>query len=110
MTTQKTPQSVGGIESIKTQEPLLESEQVLPEPQQGIGSGSYLIDLATGTWRVSPDLYKIFGIDETSLRTLDEWVGLLHPSSQEKCIEYRSQEVSEKTLIDYQCRIVRVND
>jgi PAS domain S-box-containing protein len=110
MTTQKTPQSAGGTESIKTQEPLLESEQVLPEPQQGIGSGSYLIDLATGTWKVSPDLYKIFGIDETSLRTLDEWVGLLHPSSQEKCIEYRSQEFSEKTLINYQCRIVRVND
>jgi PAS domain S-box-containing protein len=110
MSTQKNPQPVEGTESIKTQEPLRMSEPLLSEPQQGFGAGSYLIDLATGTWKVSPDLYKIFGIDETSLRTVEEWVGLLHPSSREKCIEYRSQEAAEKTLIDYQSRIVRIND
>ena len=109
MSTKKTSHPVDGTESIKTQAPLQESELVLPEPQ-GIGAGSYLIDLATGTWKVSPDLYKIFGIDETSLRTVEEWVGLLHPCSREQCIEYRSQEAAEKTLIDYQSRIVRIND
>ena len=96
--------------TIKAQELLQENEPLLREPRQGVGLGSYVIDLATGTWKVSPELYKIFGVDETSLHTLEGWVGLLHPDSREKCIEYRSHEELEKTRIDYQCRIVRIND
>ena len=95
---------------IKAQELLQENEPVSRELRQGVGLGSYVIDLATGTWKVSPELYKIFGIDETSHRTLEGWVALLHPDSRGKCIAYRSHEESEKTHIDYQCRIVRIND
>jgi two-component system cell cycle sensor histidine kinase/response regulator CckA len=110
METRKTLQVPEEAKIIKTQELLRENELMLREPRQGVGLGSYVIDMATGTWKVSPELYKIFGIDETSLHTLEGWVGLLHPGSREKCIEYRSHEESEKTRIDYQCRIVRVND
>jgi len=110
METRKVLQVPEEAKIIETQELLQENEPVLRELRQGVGLGSYVIDLATGTWRVSPELYKIFGIDETSLHTLEGWVGLLHPDSREKCIEYRSHKESEKTRIDYQCRIVRVND
>jgi two-component system, cell cycle sensor histidine kinase and response regulator CckA len=110
MEIRKTPQALDETEAIKAQELLRKNEGVFDQPGQGIGVGSYVIDVATGTWKVSPELYKIFGIDETSLHTLEGWVGLLHPNSREKCIEYHSQEESEKTRIDYQCRIIRIND
>jgi PAS domain S-box-containing protein len=110
MNTRKTPQPQDETETIAAQELLRENERVLLGARQGLGVGSYVIDLATGTWKVSPELYKIFGMDETSLHTLEGWVDLLHPNAREKCIEYHSQEESEKTRIDYKCRIVRVND
>ena len=110
METRPPPQSPDETETIKTQELLRENERVLCELRQGVGVGSYVIDVATGAWKVSPELYKIFGIDETSLHTLEGWIGLLHPDSREKCIEYHLQEESEKTRIDYQFRIVRIND
>ena len=110
METRKILQVPEEAKIIKAQELLQENEPMLREPRQGVGLGSYVIDLATGTWKVSPELYKIFGIDETSLHTLEGWVGLLHPDSRGKCIEYHSHEESEKTRIDYQCRIVRIND
>lgn len=110
MSTQKPAPAQDGAESLKTQELQPKSQHVLSEPRQGIGAGSYVIDLATGTWKVSPELYKIFGVEETSLRTLEGWVALLHPDSREKCIEYRLDEELETTRIDYQCRIVRIND
>jgi PAS domain S-box-containing protein len=96
--------------TIEAQELSGENKRVLRESQQGIGIGSYVIDLATGTWKVSPELYKIFGIDETRLHTLEGWVGLLHPDSREKCTEYHSQVESEKTRFDYEYRITRIND
>ena len=110
MSIQKPAPAQDGAESLKTQELQPKSQHVLTEPRQGIGAGSYVIDLATGTWKMSPELYKIFGVDETSLHTLEGWVALLHPNSREKCVVYRSHEESEKTHIDYQCRIVRIND
>lgn len=110
METPKILQAPDETKTIKAQELLQENEPLLREPRQGVGLGSYVIDLATGAWKVSPELYKIFGVDETSLHTLEGWVALLHPDSREKCIEYRLDEELEKTRIDYQCRIVRIND
>jgi PAS domain S-box-containing protein len=110
MKTRKTPQAPDETETIKAQESLRENERMLCEPRQEVGVGSYVINVATGTWKVSPELYKIFGIDESSLHTLEGWVGLLHPDSRETCIEYHSQEEWEKTHFDYTCRIIRIND
>ncbi|MBV5337406.1 MAG: hypothetical protein J0653_05475, partial [Deltaproteobacteria bacterium] len=55
---------------------LLESERDLHYSQQLARVGSYVADLKTQSWRSSPILDDIFGIDETFNRTIVNWCAM----------------------------------
>ena len=64
----------------------------------------------SNTWSASPEIYNIFGIDETYPHTLAGWVGFIHPDSQKELLAYHKQVVDEGKRFDHQYKIIRIND
>jgi diguanylate cyclase (GGDEF)-like protein/PAS domain S-box-containing protein len=92
------------------EEDFKEREQFLLVSQKVARIGSYLLDLKTGTWKCSPELNKIFGIDESYLYTMEGWFGVIHPDWREEIFDYFSNVETEKSQFDYEYKIVRNND
>lgn len=92
------------------QEALRANERFLRESQQVAGIGSYVTDLATGVWKVSPEMYKIFGIDASYPHTLEGWAAFLHPDTRDKLYAYHLEVERERKRFDYEYKIVRIND
>ena len=91
------------------------SERMLQDSQAVAHIGSYITSLsatnfATNTWKASPEIYKIFGIDSTYPHTLEGWAGFIHPDSKEELLAYHKQVVDERKRFDHQYKIIRVND
>ena len=94
---------------------LRSSERMLQDSQAVAHIGSYITELnatsfATNTWRASPEIYKIFGIDPTYPHTLEGWAGFIHPDSREELLAYHKQVVDERKRFDHQYKIIRIND
>ena len=67
-------------------------------------------DLGKSTWKVSPEFYKIFGIDENYPHTLDGWAGFIHPDHRGEMFAYHQYVVRERIPFNKEYKIVRVND
>lgn len=93
----------------KAEELLKESEYFLLESQKAAHIGSYSTDLLTRIWKASPELYNIFGIDDTYPHTLEGWAGMIHPDSRTELTEYHLQVEKEKKRFDYEYKIIRPN-
>ena len=89
---------------------LRENERLLRESQGAAHIGSYVTDLSTRTWKASPEMYRIFGIDETYPHTLDGWGGFIHPDSRADLFEYHLQVEAQKKRFDHEYKVVRIND
>lgn len=89
------------------EESLRESEYLLRASQKAAHIGSYSTDLRTRIWKASPELYKIFGIDDTYPHTLDGWAAMIHPDSRSELSEYHLQVEAEKKRFDYEYRIIQ---
>jgi len=94
----------------RTERALRENEHMLRESQRVAHIGSYSADLVTRTWKASPEIYLIFGIDESYPHTLDGWISFIHPDSRAELIEYHQQVEAERKRFDHDYKIVRVND
>lgn len=98
-------------ERIQAEEALRESETLLREAQTIAGLGSYILDIATGIWKSSPVLDKIFGIDEAYEHSMAEWFGLIHPEDLEKMEHYFRNDILEQgRSFDKEYRILRPED
>ncbi len=92
------------------QEALHANERFLRESQQVAGIASYVTDLATGVWKVSPEMYKIFGIDASYPHTLEGWAAFLHPDTRDQLYAYHFEVERERKRFDYEYKVVRIND
>ena len=95
----------------RTAQTLRESERLLRETQTVAGLGSYMLTIATGDWISSDILDRIFGIDETFVRTVEGWVSLIHPDDRAMMMDHFMNEVVGKHhRFNKEYRIVRNND
>ncbi len=90
---------------------LRESERSLREAQTIAGLGSYILDIATGSWKSTAVLDRVFGIDDQYVRSVEGWVALLHPEWRATMVAYLTEEIIGKgTRFDKEYQIVRRND
>ncbi|CAN5622565.1 hypothetical protein BH10ACI3_BH10ACI3_09710 [soil metagenome] len=110
------PVGVSGIarditERMQTEEQLRESEQLLRESQRIAGLGSYVLDIAAGSWKSSDVLDEIFGIDEAYERSVEGWTDLIHPDDRKITFDYLNSKVlGGGHVFDKEYRIIRLND
>ncbi len=97
-------------DSYRMEQALRESERFLRESQQVAHIGSYATDLRTRTWKASPGIYGLFGIDKSYPHTLDGWAGFIHPDSRDELVKYHSEVVVERKRFDHAYKIIRFND
>jgi PAS domain S-box-containing protein/putative nucleotidyltransferase with HDIG domain len=98
-------------ESRMAEEALRENENLLREAQIAADMGNYMLDFATGTWKSSSILDKIFGIDDTFIRSMEGWGELIHPDHRQEMMDYLTDEVIGKHVrFDREYKIVRKND
>ena len=90
---------------------LRESESLLKEAQVIADMGSYVLDFTTGMWKSSAMLDKLFGIDDSYIRSVEGWSDLIHPDHRQQMSDYFTYEVMGKhTRFDREYKIVRKND
>jgi len=92
------------------QRKLLESERDLSCSQRIARVGSYVTHLKTGTWRSSPILDDIFGIDDTFNRTIENWLKLMAPGYEQEMLDYYHVAVKNRVRVDKDYQIVRPVD
>ena len=94
----------------QAEERIIESESLLRESQKVAHIGSYYCDLISKTWKVTPELLKIFGVDETHPNTLDSWIESIHPDFRKMLVDDLFYKDIEKTIYQHQYKIIRIND
>jgi PAS domain S-box-containing protein len=95
-------------ERVEAEQALRNSEHLLRESQAVAGIGSYVTDLVAGYWSSSPELDRIFGINEAFDRSVEGWLSLIHPDSQDKLRCYLEEEVlAGRKRFDTEYKIVR---
>ena len=87
-----------------------ENEQLLRESQNVASIGCYAIDINAGTWKASPEIYTILGIDETYPTTIESWIDRVQPDSQKQLLEYLTQSDIKKKHFDQEYKIIRQSD
>jgi PAS domain S-box-containing protein len=94
----------------QAEERIIESESLLRESQKAAHIGSYSCDLINKTWKATPELLNIFGVDETHPNTLDSWIECVHPDFRKILIDDLFYKDIEKEIYQHQYKIIRVND
>ena len=97
-------------EQYRMETALRENERFLRESQEVACIGSYATDLRTRTWKASPGIYTLFGIDASYPHTLDGWAGFIHPDSVAELVAYHEEVVRERKRFDLSYRIIRIKD
>ncbi|MDO6595371.1 PAS domain S-box protein [Oceanihabitans sp. 2_MG-2023] len=90
----------------KAEQKLLESEYSLRQSQIVANIGSYIIDLNEMTWEGSTVLDSIFGIDKSFLKTIENWVSLIHPDEREDMLHYFENGIVNRIKYDREYRII----
>ena len=95
----------------RAEEAVRESENLLKESQIIAGLGSYDLDISTGIWISSDILDRIFGVNESYVRSIEGWADIIHPVDKDEIMHYFFDEVvGEKTRFDKEYRIIRKSD
>lgn len=98
-------------EQKRAEEALRESEEALRESQAIAGLGSYVVELASGTWKASAELRKILGIDLAYGAEVENGLALIHPEDRTWLTdEVRSEVLGAGRPLDRQFRILRQGD
>jgi PAS domain S-box-containing protein len=94
----------------KTEQALKESEYFFRESQRAASVGSYKINFMADSWDSSEVLDQIFGIEKGYVRSLQGWIGLIHPDDRAMIQQYLHQDVMTKHHpFNKEFRIVRVS-
>ncbi|HED06802.1 MAG TPA: PAS domain S-box protein, partial [Ignavibacteria bacterium] len=89
----------------------MKSEYFLSEAQRIAHIGSYELDVATGSWTSSDELYQIFGIDQNYNKNIETWKNILHPEDKEAIFAYLQNDVlTAHQTFNREYRIIRVSD
>jgi PAS domain S-box-containing protein/putative nucleotidyltransferase with HDIG domain len=95
----------------RAQEALREGERWLSESQRIASLGHYIYDIDNDTWRGSPSLYDVLGVDESYQRDFAGWLAVTHPEDRDRLARYFNEDVVGKRIpFDIEYRIVRPRD
>ena len=94
----------------KAESALIEREFWLSESQRAAQIGSYDLDISSGKWTCTNVLNEIFGIDDSYDKTVEGWVGIIHPDDKEEMLNYLQDIIAGKVNFDKDYRIIRVSD
>ena len=89
---------------------LSEKERLLRESQAVAHIGSFSANLINKSWKASPEIYKIFGIDESYSNTLDAWIGAINPDFREEFTKDLFKVKDGVKQFEHEYKIIRVND
>jgi len=89
---------------------LIENERLLRESQAIAHVGSYSADLINQSWKASPEINEIFGIEESYPHTLDAMFETIHPDFYEQLANDLFQVKIEDKHFEHEYKIIRVND
>lgn len=93
------------------EEALRESEYQLRESQKVANLGSYVYSLRNNTWKSSPTLNTVFGIDENYKTDLDGWLRIVHPDDRDMMLEYfKNNIMRDHEFFNKEYRIQRIFD
>jgi PAS domain S-box-containing protein len=91
----------------KIEETLKESERLLRESQEVAGLGSFAWDLTKWLWTSSSILDRIFGIDESYVRSFDGWLATIHPDFRQMVQNYNTDYfLGKKQKFDEEYKII----
>ncbi|MEI7728193.1 MAG: PAS domain S-box protein [Verrucomicrobiota bacterium] len=103
--------AAGELERLASEEALRESENLLRESQVIAGLGSYVLNVATGLWKSSEVLDKLFGIDKAYDRSVAGWTALIHSEDRSMMLDHFKNEVLGRVRpFNKEYRIIRHND
>jgi two-component system NtrC family sensor kinase len=92
-------------------EKLRASENFLKKAQAIAEVGSYALDVASGSWKSSEELDRMFGIDEAYARSVEGWTALIHPDDRAMMDDYlRNEVLGQGKGFDMDYRIIRHDD
>jgi len=88
-----------------------ESEQLLRESQRVARVGHYVFDFRTGLWTSSAVLDEIYGIDDSFVRNVENWLQIIHPDDREAMLaSFQAEASGKESAFDTDHRIIRVAD
>lgn len=100
-----------GVTDLKRSEKALRDSELLLREAQRVGHlGTYDYDIPIDRWRCSPELDRIFGIDESFPRTFNSWLTLVHPDHRARMDQYFSSLHRSRTWFDMEYPILRPVD
>lgn len=95
----------------QVEDALKESEYFFKESQRAASIGSYRVDFVKDIWHSSEVLDSIFGIDKDYNRSVQGWLGIIHPDDKQMMDQYLTEEVlSKRNSFSKEYRVVRKND
>ncbi len=98
-------------ESKLAEEALKNSEHLLRESQKVANIGSYVMDIASGTWECSKFLDELFGIDNKFTKDVSGWLQIVHPEDRAMMQKYFAENVLTKhESFNKEYRIRRLSD
>ncbi|WP_319501661.1 PAS domain S-box protein [uncultured Draconibacterium sp.] len=80
-------------ELINAKEIAEKNEERLLESQRVAKLGHYSLDLNTGLFLISPEVKRIFGIDDTIEYNVENWLKLIHPDDRMEQKQYIEQNI-----------------
>ena len=93
-----------------TEAALQESEEFLQRAQEAGGAGTYAWLAQEDSWRGSPYLDRIFGVDESYPRNLESWSRLVAPDHRAEMDAYVAGIIARHEPFDHEYPIIRPSD
>ncbi len=88
------------------EEDLIDSEYFFKESQGAASIGSYKLDFATGFWKSSEILDRLFGIEQNYNKSVEGWLDLVYPEDKEMMNQHFLEDViSKRNSFDKEYRI-----
>ncbi len=75
--------------------------------QRSSGSGVWNWDMVTGKLNWSPELFRLFGLDEAIIPTFDAWRNVIHPDDVQLAMDQIDQAIRDRIQLINEYRIVK---
>ncbi len=94
----------------QSEKALKESVLAMNEAQRIARVGTYITDIKTGLWQSSAILDDIFGIDNTFIKTIDNWNALVDPEDRQALLDDNNQVIESGGKFKHDYQVIRPCD
>lgn len=88
---------------------LSEANRFLQESQKFAHIGSYVYDLQTGFWDPSPELCRMFGIEDNYVKDFNGWLNIVAEKDRERLLKYFSDLIDSDRDFDNKYMIKKIS-